>query len=273
MKRVLSYSETALDLYRDIDEVNKNETKHTSAQTLTNILYRPVFEKSKRHMSLNNDLYEKMDVDETRSEQSSIDRSPEYCSIRVNFPKQIIGKNKKKYHIILKKFMLFFFHLLLISIFELIFFFSLVVNYEKYGIMNLIQEYLNSFSTVCDSLNPSEKEYFTYFVNLFLNETIIDTEAQISHSERIAFDNKLLLQGVYYCIGILSINIIFIVINKYFRLKIKFRSVIVDNIIMIIILGIYEYIFFKTIVLQYRDVTSKELDGDIVGKLQDCGIK
>jgi hypothetical protein len=276
MKRVLSYSESAMDLYRDLDEVNKNEIKQPDAikeKNTQKIIGGSIYGKQKRYLSLNNIFDDKMDVDEIGSDQTSIDRSIEYCSIGVNSPKQTIEKKRKKYHLILKKITLFFFHLLLISIFELIFFFSLVVNYEKYGIMNLIEGYLETFSTVCDELDPLEKGYFTYFVNLFLNETKIDTDARISHKERVEFNNKLLLQGIYYCIGILSVIIAIVTINKYFKLKIKFKTVIVDNIIMILILGIYEYIFFKTIVLRYIDISSKELDGDIVAKLQECGIK
>ena len=45
----------------------------------------------------------------------------------------------------------------------------------------------------------------------------------------------------------------------YFNQKIKFVVIIVDNIIMISILGIYEYIFFQTIIFKYIMITPNEL--------------
>jgi hypothetical protein len=46
-----------------------------------------------------------------------------------------------------------------------------------------------------------------------------------------------------------------------------------DNVCMILLLGLYEYFFFRTIIYRYQSLSDSELDGNIVRQLQtQCGL-
>ena len=47
-------------------------------------------------------------------------------------------------------------------------------------------------------------------------------------------------------------------------------KIIMDNIIMIILLGLYEYLFFKTVILKYLPISNNELIIYFYNKLDPC---
>lgn len=174
---------------------------------------------------------------------------------------------------ILNKLLLFVMHIFLISVFEMTFFFTYVTKYENQSLINLIDAYLNKVIKTCNILTPPEKQDVSEIVDIFINETEIIQEGEIANNYRIEYNNNLLLLGFIYCITLFVLNIVIISVNAlYFKRKIEYKTIILDNVIMVVCLGLYEYMFFTTIAFKYKTITNYELDTYIITKLRDCGI-
>jgi hypothetical protein len=52
------------------------------------------------------------------------------------------------------------------------------------------------------------------------------------------------------------------------RIPIRWGRLIGENVGMIIMLGLYEWMFFSTVALRYQAVTPAELDGMVVSEFQ-----
>lgn len=186
---------------------------------------------------------------------------------------------------IFKRLTMFIMHLSLISLFEIIFFFKIVVTFENSSFTGLIDNLASPLINVCKNLNSTEKILFTNIINSLINSTNINNDSYTSQKIRTINNNHLLaLAWIYFGIittisiitSILSLcNISFltkeIVINeineplilmnniKIYKKHINIIKIIIDNIIMIFILGLYEYLFFKTIILKYLPISNNEL--------------
>ena len=190
-------------------------------------------------------------------------------------------------------------HLSLISLFEIIFFFTIVVTFENNSFTGLIDNLAGPLVDICKKLNPNQKEVITYIINSYVNVTQINSNAESSQHLRIINNNFLLgyawtyfgiITGISLLTSILSLcNLSFltkeIVINetneplilmnniKIYKKHINIIKIIIDNIIMIILLGLYEYLFFKTVILKYLPLSNDELIKYLYNKFEQCFIK
>jgi len=161
---------------------------------------------------------------------------------------------------IMNKLMLFFIHLFLISMFELVFFFNYITKYEDKALIDVFNSLTNSVTNMCSNLNNQTKVIINDIFNIFVNTTNINQDALNAYDYRNMINHKLLINAILYFVGIAFINILLFTINKiYYKRKINYRDILLDNIIMIIILGIYEYIFFSNIIFKYITISPEEL--------------
>ena len=184
------------------------------------------------------------------------------------------NNNSNKYYsikyYIFKRLLMFMIHLGLISIFEIFFFFYIISQYEDNALISLINTYTQNIPFMCKSFNTTEKIFFTYVFDSFVNKTIIINTANDAYNQRKIENNNLLLLSIYYFLGVTLINIILLVIKFFYKIKINFKRILLDNLFMIIMLGLYEYLFFKTVILQYRSISSDELTLNIVNNFNNC---
>lgn len=166
--------------------------------------------------------------------------------------------------IIINKFILFFTHLFLISIFELIFFFNFVTKFEDKALVDVFNQMTNQATSICSSLNSNDKQIFDNFLGLFLNGTQINEQSIISYTTRQNYNHTLLIQSIYYFIFVCGINLVLVVLNcAWFQRLINYKTIILDNLVMITFLGIFEYLFFSTIVFKYQTISPNELNKQI----------
>lgn len=170
----------------------------------------------------------------------------------------------------LKKLFMFMFHLSLISIFEIIFFFTIVSVYENEAIVSIIINFFSGVPNMCNNMSLSQKEYFTNVFDSIINVTQITDDANISYINRKNFNNKLFVNAWMYFLVIISIDIFLILIKIYYKIKINFKKIILENIVMILILAIYEYMFFKSIIFLYQNISQNELLNLIVKEFDTC---
>jgi len=199
---------------------------------------------------------------------------------------------------IFKRITMFIMHLSLISLFEIIFFFTIVVSFENNSFTRLIDNLSNPLINICQKLNSTEKELLANIINSYINITNIDNDALNSKQLRYTNNNIILgiawtyfgvITGLSLLACIISLfNFSFltkekilnetteplIIMNKIqiYKKHISIIKIIIDNIIMIILLGLYEYLFFKTIILKYLPISDNELIQYLYNKLNICFI-
>jgi hypothetical protein len=165
---------------------------------------------------------------------------------------------------IINKLILFFTHLFLISIFELIFFFNFVTKFEDKALIDVFNQMTNQATSICSSLDQNNKQIIDNFLGLFINTTQINDQSIISYSTRRNYNHLLLIQSIYYFIFVCGINLTLILLNCiWFQRLINYKTIILDNLVMITFLGIFEYIFFSTIVFKYQTISPNELNKQI----------
>ena len=211
----------------------------------------------------------------------------------------ITNKPKKSFqekygYFIFKRFMMFIIHLSLISIFEIIFFFSIIVSYENLSMTTVVDAFAGPLINKCSDFNDDEKQLFYQLVNSIINITDLNNNAANDLSERNSKNNIILGYAWLYFGIITGISLITIIINflnfKFFSLQnqeltqpliisetikinkkhVNLIKIIMDNIIMIVILGLYEYLFFKTVILKYQPISNNELIRYFINKLSIC---
>ena len=177
---------------------------------------------------------------------------------------------KKVLLYIYKRLLNFITHLTLISLFELIFFFAYISVYEDTALVSLVGSFTGNIPGQCSALNTPDKEIFTYFFNLFINTTNVDNNANLSLSSRTVYNSALLIKSWIYFGVILGLNLILILIKFIYKIKVSLLKITTDNILMVIILGLYEYLFFSTVILKYQSISPPELTRNIVNSFDNC---
>ena len=196
-----------------------------------------------------------------------------------------LEKNYKQFskHYIFKRLMLFTMHLALISLFEIIFFFNVIIDYENNSFTNLIDSFANPLVNICQKFNTSDKIVFTNIVNSFINITNINYNAYESLNKRNISNQHILGYAWIYFGFILGISLLTILVNHFNNNRdffvnnrpnknksINLIKIIIDNVIMIILLGLYEYLFFKTIIIKYIPISNNELTKYLIDKIKNC---
>lgn len=179
---------------------------------------------------------------------------------------------KDKCEMIINKLMLFFIHLFLISLFELVFFFLFVTKYEDTSLNGVFKSITESATSVCNNLTISDKQIVDYVINLVINGTELLNESNENNNIRNELNKKLFINAILYFIGVFLINLIIIVLNVfYYKRRMNFKGILLDNLVMITFLGLYEYAFFSTIVFNYVTITPQELEYNIYNNaIQNC---
>ena len=158
---------------------------------------------------------------------------------------------------ICKRLIMFMLHLGLISLFEIVFFFNIVSVYEDNALINLISTFTQNIPGACTSLNMTDKEIFTYVFRSFVNINQINNNAQNAYETRHKYNSKLVLIAWMYFLGVVLVNFILLICKFFLKFKINLMRIIFDNLIMILLLGFYEFLFFRTVILQYQSISTE----------------
>lgn len=168
----------------------------------------------------------------------------------------------------------FLFHITLISLFETLFFFIYVSTLEDTGIKNTINGLIESIVLSCSTFNESEKIIVNDILVLFINTNQTITDGNIVQQKRLNYNNNLFNRAWIYVgsLGIL-LAVFSTFLGIYYPRHIKWRELILENIGLVVMLAIYEYMFFSTIIMPYLPISAEEIERNIVYELQnECGL-
>ena len=162
----------------------------------------------------------------------------------------------------------FAFHITLISIFETVFFFQFISRSEDTGLQKTVEGYIEGILTSCNGW-PSNT---TLFVNEILSDLINTTTVQQAYQQAVLLrhseNNALQVQAWLYVIGLASVTAVAVSLGHQASLRLAWKRILLDNALMVTLLGIYEFLFFKTIIYNYQNLSLPELNQYVVNQLQ-----
>jgi hypothetical protein len=183
--------------------------------------------------------------------------------------------NKTRRATIFKKVGSFLFHIFLISIFENIFFFAFISKSEDKGILKTVGNYIDAVAESCAVWPKNETFFWNEILTTFINPANVSAVAATSLSERNTNNDVLLLQSWLYTVGILSTVCGGAAIGWWrgWLSRRTVKRILLENIGLVAMLGLYEFIFFRTIIYEYTSLSVPEIDEFAVNTLQQsCGL-
>lgn len=159
-------------------------------------------------------------------------------------------------------------HIALISLFETVFFWKFVSTTEDQALFGIVDDYTVGIFRGCAELTPAQRSDLRTFFDFFVNTTRADAAGAVAAAGRAAFNAGLLRQSWGYFGGLTGAVAILAATARLRDLDIRWRQVALENLCLVIFLGIYEYMFFRTIVFPYKSVTIPELDRYVVDEFQ-----
>ena len=159
----------------------------------------------------------------------------------------------------------FSFHLSLISLFETIFFWTFISKSEDQALINVINGYTTGIVSSCRNLTVPDRQAIAGLIALFLNQTM--TAETNALDNRNAFNQGLILNSWLYTAGITAIFSCLSVSNHLCKNEVNWRNLVLENLTLVSLLGLYELMFFSTVILKYQSISIQELDGLVINEL------
>ena len=169
--------------------------------------------------------------------------------------------------------MSFLFHISLISLFETIFFFQFISVSEDSGLQKTLDGYITSILTSCSQWSPNQTILVNDILSVFINISEVTAAYETAVLERHTFNYNLQIRSWLYVATLVSSSCVLGCIGKCVPLRLSWKRILVDNLIMVSLLGLYEFLFFRTIIYNYDTMSLPELNQFIVNQLQQtCGL-
>lgn len=161
----------------------------------------------------------------------------------------------------------FLFHITLISLFESIFFFTYVSTLEDKGILSTIQEYVNPLLQGCWNWTSADSAVALDVINTVLNVSTLEQDAIAAATYRTKFNHTLFVQSWIYVGGLAGSTSLFAIFLVWNKSPPNWKKLLTEQLTMVLLLGLYEWIFFRTIVLPYKAISAIEVNQYVVNEL------
>ena len=152
-------------------------------------------------------------------------------------------------------------------------YFLYVNKSENDGILHAINTYYQPLVADCSTnWSNSTRWLIQEILTYELNQTQIDALGNHENKVRLEYNQKLLLWSSMYsvaCAGLCASVAMYVRWKKWI---IPWSRMIVENFIFVLILGLYELFFFKTIIYNYDTLSTAELNQYIVDGLAQCAF-
>jgi hypothetical protein len=102
-------------------------------------------------------------------------------------------------------------------------------------------------------------------IDLFLNQTMAAQD--IAVRQRNDYNQVLVRNSWLYFAGITTLFVSLSVSNHLCNNDVNWRNLILENLTLVALLGLYELMFFSTVILKYQSISIQELDGLVINEL------
>jgi len=137
----------------------------------------------------------------------------------------------------------------------------------------MVEHYASSILNSCNSWSLNTTILVNDVLSLLLNATNIQEQGSLAYAMRMDYNNTLEIQAWMYVLGLFLMIVLGTGVGYKLRMRLAWRRILIDNVIMIGLLGLYEWTFFKTIIYNYDNLSLPELNQFIVGQLEStCNL-
>lgn len=191
-------------------------------------------------------------------------------SIFINFIEKKNNFKKIKFYIInisnlhkfklLNKSLTICAHILIMIIFEIYFFFDFVIDIENEKFIGKIDSYFRQLEPI--RITYKEKQLVDVLISNkyeqgFMRDLFINYVESMKEQH---YKLHQLLIHSYKMVSILGVVFVILLLSSFLNRKnIEWKTIIAENLIMFIFLGIFEYYFFINIIMKYEPVTNEEI--------------
>lgn len=162
----------------------------------------------------------------------------------------------------------FILHIVLISLFETLFFWLFISRTEDEALITLVSSYTGNLLNACQNLSVPQRAAVLDLLNLFINSTATDAAGAAAAADRAAFNGILLRASWLYFAGGVSLLAATVGAALWRRLQMRWGQIVAENLVLVLMLGAYEWMFFRTVVLRYLAVSPAELDRMVVDQVE-----
>lgn len=161
-------------------------------------------------------------------------------------------------------------HILFISSFETLFYFLYVSTSENTGIKNTIDAYYRPMIKSCQTWSNTTKGILLTIMTYELNKTHIDRDGLDAANTRSEYNTGLLRISIFYSIGCIIIIALMSLIIWWKKVCVEWQKLILEHLAFVIVLALYEYFFYITIIYKYSTLSTPELNKYIIDGLYQC---
>jgi hypothetical protein len=148
----------------------------------------------------------------------------------------------------------FTFHLVLISAFETLFFWQFVAPTEDAALIGLVNGYTGG---LCQGITPAQQNVAQAIFAALHNQTgAIRFAGTVAAQSRADYNRSLIQQSWFYFGGL---TIVFCLLAISVR-SVNWHALLAENLVLVTLLGLYEWMFFSMIVLRYQSISMPELN-------------
>lgn len=174
---------------------------------------------------------------------------------------------------ILEIFVKLILHITLISIFETLFFFMYISSLENNGIEWTINTFINDAVNECKYMNSTQVQKLNDIFKNYINSSEIINIGNNQQLLRIEYNNNILYKAWKYASLLIGLFLVITVYVKCRHIKLNWLYIILENTSMVLLLGLYELIFFNTIIYQYQPISTDEIKRNAIEQIQkSCGL-
>ena len=141
-------------------------------------------------------------------------------------------------------------HLMLISLFETLFFWLFVSRSEDTALTSLVNNYVGGILNSCANMTQAQRTVLVDVFNALVNVTAVNQEGAAAAQGRATSNNVLVRNSWLYFGGLSTLLTVLAGVSAVTRRPLPWRHMTVENLGMVILLGLYEWMFFRTIVYQ-----------------------
>jgi hypothetical protein len=165
------------------------------------------------------------------------------------------------------------FHITLISIFETLFYFLYVSSLEDNGIEKTVNTFIDGAANGCENMTPLQIQIIDDLLEPYINGTEAIIEGNMAQAQRVSYNESISNRAWGYVGGVIGLFILAVVYVKIRKIAIKWKVVVLENLAMVLMLALYELMFFNTIIYPYHPISTEEIERNAIEKLQgSCGI-
>ncbi len=160
-------------------------------------------------------------------------------------------------------------HIFLVSVFETVFFFQYVSKREDNGVLDTINTYYRPLVDTCPSWSNETKTVVTLLLK-DINYNLIERDGSAAQLQRQSTNQGLLGDSLVASAVCFVCMLGGFLVLKRKKIPVRWWVIGLENVSMVVLLGIYEFLFFHYVIYTYSTISTPELNSYIVQGLASC---